>query len=204
MKLLIATTNQHKMREIRAVFAKLTFRAPDDAHELVSLADVPPVAQPEERGKTFWENARAKALAYARASGLRTVAEDSGLELAALGGEPGVRSARFLGSDASYPARFEEIYRRLRALGDAPPDARFVTALAVADPDGTLIFETETAIDGTVADRPAGTNGFGYDPIFWYAPLRKTTGEMTLEEKSTVSHRARAFRNFARWLRHKP
>lgn len=192
MTLLIATTNHNKIREIRAVFDT----------DFVTLADLPPIAEPEETGATFWENARQKALTYARASGLMAAAEDSGLEIFALGGAPGVISARFLGKNASYAERFDEIYRRLGALGRVSRDARFVTALAIADPDGTVMFETETRIDGTIADRPAGTHGFGYDPIFWYAPLGKTTGEMTLDDKCAVSHRARAFRDVARWLRH--
>ncbi len=192
MRLLIATTNPSKIREIRAAL-----RAP--GVEVVTLADVAPVPEPEESADTFWENAREKALAYARATGLIAAAEDSGLEIAALGGEPGVRSARFLGPGASYPERFAEIYRR---LGTAPNrEARFVTALAVATPDGTLLFEAEASIEGEVAPRPAGSLGFGYDPIFLYPPLGKTTGELTIEEKCDVSHRARAFRDFARWLR---
>lgn len=192
MKLLVATTNPHKVREIQTVLN-------DTRIELLTLADIPPTPEPEETGHTFWENARQKALAYARASGLTAAAEDSGLEIAALGGEPGIRSARFLGADVPYPDRFAEIYRRLDALSAASPNARFVTALAIAEPDGTLVFETEAFIDGEIASAPAGTNGFGYDPIFFYRPLGKTTAELTLEEKSAVSHRARAFRNFLTW-----
>src|SRR5688572_27419355 len=158
MKLLLATTNDNKVREIRAVLT--------GGVELVTLADVPRIPEPQETGNTFWENAREKALAYARASGLRAVGEDSGLVIAALDGGPGVKSARFLGSDTSYAQRFDEIYRRLRQRPEASRAARFVTALAVAEPDGTLLFETESFIDGEIAPAPAGTNGFGYDPIF--------------------------------------
>jgi len=190
MKLLIATTNQNKLHEIRAVLN-------NPAIEIVTLADLPPIPEPEETGHTFWENAREKALAYARASGMTAAAEDSGLEIAALGGEPGVRSARFLGAGVPYADRFEEIYRRLGAISRAPRDARFVTALAIIDPDGTIVFETESFIDGEIADAPAGTNGFGYDPIFFYRPFGKTTAELSFEEKCAVSHRARAFRDFA-------
>ena len=193
MKLLLATTNDNKVREIRAVLR--------DGVELITLADVPRIPEPQETGNTFWENARQRALAYARASGLTAVGEDSGLVIAALGGAPGVKSARFLGSDTSYAQRFDEIYRRLRHRPEASRDARFVTALAVAEPDGTLLFETESFIDGEIAPALAGTNGFGYDPIFLYPPLGKTTGEMTIEEKSAVSHRARAFRDLGRFLR---
>jgi len=187
MKILVATTNQNKLREIRPLLAGM---------ELVTLADVAPVAEPAETGATFWENARIKALAYAAASDLVTVAEDSGFAVDALDGEPGVQSARFLGPAATYDARFAEIFRR---LAGRPSRARFVTALAVArGPE--ILFETETVIEGTVADGPRGEHGFGYDPVFWYPPLGRTTAEMTTSEKAAVSHRARAFRDLRRWL----
>jgi XTP/dITP diphosphohydrolase len=192
MKLLVATTNANKVREIRAVL--------DERHfQIVTLANLPPMPEPEETGNTYWENAREKAIAYARASGLVAAAEDSGLEIRALGGEPGVRSARFLGPDVPYAVRFEEIYRRLETLGRIEREARFVTAIAVAAPDGSVLFETEATIDGEIADSPAGTYGFGYDPIFFYRPFGKTTAELTMDEKLAVSHRARAFRNFITW-----
>ncbi len=189
-RLLVATTNPNKLREIRPLLAGLTI-------DLVTLADVAGVPEPDETGATFWENARIKALAYAAATGLTTVVEDSGFEIDALGGEPGVRSARFLGTSASYEQRFAEIYRRL-AGGTSP--AKFVTALAVANGD-QLLFETETSIEGQVAPAPSGTHGFGYDPIFFYPPLGKTTAEMLPADKAAVSHRARAFRDLCRWLK---
>jgi XTP/dITP diphosphohydrolase len=192
MTLLIATTNTNKVREIRPLVARLPI-------ELVTLRDLPPVAEPDETGSTFWENARLKGLVYAAATGLTVVAEDSGLVIAALGGEPGVQSARFLGPHVPYEVRFQEIYRRLREQSPQRRDARFVTALTVARGD-TILFETESAIDGVIADTPAGNNGFGYDPIFFYPPLGRTTGEMTLDDKAAVSHRARTFRDMARWL----
>jgi XTP/dITP diphosphohydrolase len=186
-RLLIATTSPNKLREIRPLLAGLSI-------ELVTLADLPALPEPEETGRTFWENARIKALAYAAGSRLPTVAEDSGLEIDALGGEPGVYSARFLRPDASYAKRFAEVYRRLGSAPESERKARFVTALAVAQGQ-ELLFETETEIEGRIAPRPAGVNGFGYDPIFFYAPLGKTTAELTDDEKAAVSHRARAFRN---------
>jgi XTP/dITP diphosphohydrolase len=196
MKLLLATTNDNKVREIRAALTEGT--------ELVTLADIARIPEPQETGNTFWENAREKALAYAHASGLTAVAEDSGLAIAALGGEPGVASARFLGPGTSYPQRFDEIYRRLRRRAEASRAARFVTALALAQPDGTLLFETESFIDGEIAPTPVGTNGFGYDPIFFYPPFGKTTAEMTMQEKCAVSHRARAFRDLTHFLGRHP
>jgi XTP/dITP diphosphohydrolase len=187
--LLVATTNPGKLREIRPLLA-------GESIELLTLADVPPVPEPEETGATFWENARIKALAYARATGLTVVAEDSGLEIDALGGEPGVRSARFLRAEATYPERFQEIFAR---LGSQPRDARFVTALAVAS-GSELLFETETTIEGRIADAPAGEHGFGYDPIFFYPPFGQTTAQLTDAQKASVSHRARAFRDVKRNL----
>jgi XTP/dITP diphosphohydrolase len=187
--LLIATTNPGKLREIRPVLAGLPI-------ELLSLADVSGVPEPEESAATFWENARLKALAYAASTGLAAVAEDSGLEIDALGGEPGVQSARFLGASTPYPERFAEIFRRLESR---PRDARFVTALALAR-GGEIVFETESEIAGRIAGAPSGDHGFGYDPIFFYPPFGQTTGQLPFEVKSAVSHRARAFRNLARWL----
>ena len=188
-RLLIATTNPNKVREIRPLLADLSI-------ELITLADRPPVPEPEETGATFWENARIKALAYARATGEIAIAEDSGLSIDALGGEPGVHSARFLGAGTSYPARFAEIFRR---LGSLPREARFSTALAVAR-GSEILFETETAIEGRIADRADGAHGFGYDPIFWYPPFHCTTGQLADDDKAAVSHRGRAFRDLRRWL----
>ena len=187
--LLVATTNPNKVREISPLLADLPI-------DLLTLADVTPVQEPEENGATFWENARIKALAYARATGHLVVAEDSGLEIDALGGEPGIHSARFLGAATPYPDRFAEIFRR---LGSAPREARFVTALAVAR-GPALLFETEATIAGMIADAPAGDHGFGYDPIFWYPPFACTTAQLTDTVKASVSHRARAFRDLHRWL----
>jgi len=202
MKLLVATTNPNKLREIRPLLEAPHQGGPYGhiGYTLVTLADVAAVPEPEETGATFWENARIKALAYAAATGLTTVAEDSGFQIDALGGEPGVRSARFLGPTATYPERFAEIYRRLNGR---PSPARFVTALALAR--GTeLLFETETAIEGVIAPSPSGTNGFGYDPIFFYPPFGRTTAELTDPQKAVVSHRGRAFRDLARYLQTRP
>ena len=201
MRLLLATTNANKVREIRAAL-------PAGTIDTLTLSDLPQLPEPDESASSFWENARLKALGYdraVRAAGsdplLVVAAEDSGLESAGLGGAPGVHSARFLGSGVPYSERFAEIYRRLEGLPAAARDARFVTALTVVR-DGEVLFETEAAIEGTIAPVAAGAHGFGYDPIFFYPPLQKTTAELTMAEKSIVSHRARAFRDFARWLRH--
>ena len=200
--LLLATTNVDKIREMRQLLSDLPVR-------LVTLADLPRVPEPEETGLTFAENARQKAQFYAqRLSPLAapastrtlTLAEDSGLEIDALGGEPGVRSARFLGPDATYPERFEEIYRRLRATPGAPSTARFVCAVAVVE-NGQLQFETVGTVEGCIADRPSGGGGFGYDPIFWYPPLDATLAAVSPQDKATVSHRGTALRTVSNWLR---
>jgi XTP/dITP diphosphohydrolase len=200
--LLLATTNVDKIGEMRQLLSDLPVR-------LVTLADLPREPEPEETGLTFAENARQKAQFYARrlsaliapaSARTLTLAEDSGLEIDALGGEPGVRSARFLGPHATYPQRFEEIYRRLRAAPDAPWTARFVCAVAVVE-NGQFQFETVGTVEGRIADRPSGGGGFGYDPIFWYPPLAATLAEVSRHDKATVSHRGAALRGLAHWLR---
>lgn len=193
-RLLVATTNQGKLREIR----ELLGGAPV---ELLGLGDVGACPEPEETGLTFAENARIKALYYAGvAAPLLTVAEDSGLEIDALDGEPGVHSARFLGADATYPQRFAEIEWRLAARPHAPRTARFVCALALAR-GGRILFETSGRIEGSIARAASGRGGFGYDPIFFYPPYGATLADVSQEEKLRVAHRGQAFRRLAEWLR---
>ena len=183
MKLLVATTNPGKLREIAGILAQLPV-------ELVSLADLPPITEPEETGTTFGANARLKALAYHRATQLPSVADDSGLEIEALGGAPGIHSARWEGTD--YAVKFRRIYELLDAKHARGSAARFVCSLALADED-RIVFEAEGVIDGRIADAPRGDLGFGYDPIFFYPPLGRTTAELDRDLKATVSHRAKAF-----------
>jgi XTP/dITP diphosphohydrolase len=197
-RLLVATTNRDKLREIE----HLLTGAPVQLRSLDRLV----VDEPDETGATFEENARLKALHYARAPGAAgpaselTVAEDSGLVVDALDGEPGVRSARFLRPDASYPERFAEIFRRLDAVPDRPRSARFVCALAVVE-NGRVVFETRGTVEGEIAREARGTAGFGYDPIFFYPPFGRTLAEVTEPEKLSVAHRGKAFHNLAAWLR---
>src|SRR5262245_30150807 len=129
---------------------------------------------------------------YAAATGELTVAEDSGLEIDALDGAPGVQSARYGGEDASYPEKFALIYDALRARGVATSPARFVCALALVR-HGRVLFETRGMVEGTIAPEPKGTGGFGYDPIFFYPPYGQTLAEAG-DAKAAVSHRAPAFR----------
>jgi XTP/dITP diphosphohydrolase len=190
--LLVATTNPGKLREIRVLMGDVPVR-------LVGLADVAPIEEPEETGTTFEENARLKARYYAAHSGLWTVAEDSGLVIDALGGEPGVRSARFLRPDATYEERFAEIYRRLNARSGRPRTARFVAALASVD-CGEVVYETTGTIEGEIASAPSGSGGFGYDPIFLYPPYGSTLADVSTPDKIAVAHRGVAFRKFAAWI----
>jgi XTP/dITP diphosphohydrolase len=197
MRLLLATTNQDKLREIRGLLAGAPV-------EVVSLRDVPPVAEPEETGLTFEANARLKALYYDDAlpgGADYTVSEDSGLIIDALGGEPGVHSARFLHPAATYPERFAEIYRRLgpSPSPSRPWSARFVCAVAVVR-EGIVVHETTGTVEGEIAAAPRGEGGFGYDPIFHYPPYGCTLAEVAEEVKLRVAHRGEAFRSLARWL----
>jgi XTP/dITP diphosphohydrolase len=182
--LVVATTNPGKLREIGALLAGLPI-------ELRTLTDYPLIGAPEETGATFAENARQKALYYATATGEMTVAEDSGLEIDALGGAPGVHSARFGGDASTYPEKFRLIYKRLADAGVATSTARFVCALAVAR-DGEIVFEARGTIEGRIAPEPRGDGGFGYDPIFFFPPFGCTLAEAGAK-KNAVSHRAQSF-----------
>jgi XTP/dITP diphosphohydrolase len=190
-KLLIATTNAGKLREVEPLLARLPI-------DLLTLADLSRIPPPEESGATFAENARAKALYYANATGHLTVAEDSGLEIDALGGAPGVQSARYGGERSSYPEKFRLIEEAFRASGTTDRRARFVCALALANSRGVL-FESRGEIMGSIAQQSRGEGGFGYDPIFYYPPFGCTLAEAG-DRKSEVSHRAKAFKALREYL----
>jgi len=195
-ELLLATTNQGKLREITSILAGL-------ALELKTLADFPNIQVAEETGSTFAENARQKALHYAAISGMLTMAEDSGFEVDALNREPGLYSARYHREDASYAERFADIYRRVQASGAHDLSARFICALAVVE-NGRMVFETKANVEGRLAHAPAGSHGFGYDPIFFYPPYGKTFGEVSDTDKTAVSHRGQAIRAFRDFLERPP
>jgi XTP/dITP diphosphohydrolase len=165
----------------------------------VTLRDLEPIVEPEETGVTFEDNARLKALYYSAHAGMTTVAEDSGLVIDGLDGEPGVRSARFLHADATYPERFAAIFGRLAGPPQKNRAARFVCALAVADA-GHIIYEARGTVEGEIAREARGSAGFGYDPIFYYPPYRSTLAEVTEDAKLAVAHRGQAFRSLASWL----
>ena len=192
-RLVVATGNPDKLREIRGILAGV--RA-----DVVGLDAFPPVAEPVEHGATFADNARAKALYYAQAIDALVVAEDSGLEIDALDGAPGVYSARFGGEAAvAYDAKFALIYEALAARGVATSPARFVAAIALATP-GRVHFEARGAVEGAIAPHPRGTGGFGYDPIFYYPPFGCTLAEVPAGRKAEVSHRGSAFRALRRFI----
>jgi XTP/dITP diphosphohydrolase len=192
VRLLIATTNKNKIIEIRGLLAGLDL-------ELLTLDAFPGVAAPEETGQTFAENARQKASYYARMTHETVVAEDSGLEIDAVGGAPGVESARFGGAELDYPRKFALIEERLRASCNSDWTARFVCAVALVR-ESTVLFEARGIVDGAIVLPPRGTGGFGYDPIFYYPPYRRTLAEATREEKAAVSHRGTAFRELRGFL----
>lgn len=191
--LVLATTNLDKVREVR-------FLLRDHPLAIRTLADLPAIPEPEETGDTFVANARQKAVYYASAIPGLVVSEDSGLEVDALGGEPGVRSARYLSPTATYPERFAAILQRLADQPAAARTARFVCAVAVAD-GSRVLFEARGTVEGRIADTPAGTGGFGYDPIFFSPELGCTLAEAG-DAKAAVSHRGRAFSALVRWLDH--
>ena len=190
-RLLLATTNPGKLTEIRDILGALPLT-------LDTLTDHPPVPEPEETGSTFAENARLKARYYAQATGQLTVAEDSGLEIDALEGEPGVQSARFNGE--SYAEKFATIQRMLAERGVDSSTARFVCALALTRAEG-VVWEATGVVEGHLRLPPSGAAGFGYDPIFYYPAYGRTLAEVTADEKAAVSHRGQAFRALRSYLK---
>ena len=191
--LLVATRNRGKLRELASLLSDVPMR-------LASLDDVSIDDEVEETGATFEENALLKATAYARASGLTTLADDSGLEVDALGGEPGGGSARYAGAGADDGARVKLLLSKLRGASASGRQARFRCAIAVASPNGPV--RTFAGVcEGTIADAPRGRNGFGYDPVFLLPEMGRTMAELSDEEKDAVSHRGMAARRAAAALR---
>ena len=187
-RLLLASANQGKLRELRTILDGLPV-------ELVGLAEAglgePP--EVEETGETFLENALLKGRAYAAWSGLAAVADDSGLEVDALGGAPGVRSARYAGPGASDQANLDKLLAELTGVPPERRTARFRCAAVLVDPEAGE-WHAEAAWEGRLLDAPRGSGGFGYDPVFVPDGDERTFAEMTAEEKHAVSHRGRAFR----------
>ena len=183
-RFVVATFNRHKAAELNALLAL-------PGVTLVPLADWPGATAPEEHGRTLLENARIKARAAVARTGLPAIADDTGLEVDALGGRPGVHAARYAGPDATYAENVARLLRELAGFPAAKRTARFRTVCVAAWPDGREL-DAEGALEGVIVEPPRGANGFGYDPVFVPAGETRTYAELTDAEKNAISHRARA------------
>lgn len=192
MRLFCATTNPGKLREFR-----LAARGAVEIAPLPGLQDLPPV---RETGATFEANAVQKALYYSAPAPGLLFADDSGLEVDALGGAPGAQSARFAGPEATDEANNRLLLEQLRGVADRA--ARFVCVIALAE-KGRLLATFHAAVEGHIAHEPRGHSGFGYDPLFFYPPFGCTFGQVEAERKFAVSHRGEALRAMLEWLRRK-
>jgi XTP/dITP diphosphohydrolase len=195
--ILIATTNRGKLDELTALLGTMK----QDIRWL-TLKDFPNLPEVTEDGATFCENARKKALGYAKATGLWTIADDSGLVIDALGGAPGVFSARYATDECDSTSRcdmdranYEKVLRLLKNIPDENRSARFVCHISLASSEEILTDATGT-VEGVISHHPEGENGFGYDPIFYIQSLHKTAAQLENHEKNSISHRGNAIRQF--------
>ena len=195
IELLVATTNQRKFAEVKDFLAKL----PLNIFSLASLSTWPKVV---EDGATFEENALKKARTLAEYSGYLTLADDSGLEVDALNGAPGIYSARYSGEEGNDEKNNAKLLHELRHVPEKKRTGRFVCALALCAPKsyGMKELTVRASCEGRIAFRPTGGSGFGYDPLFFYPPFGKTFGEIDRETKATVSHRGKALEKLAEML----
>ena len=193
-QLLVATHNQGKVREFSEILA-------DMAIEFLSLDDVGVTMDVEETGTTFRENAILKATAYAQETGLLTLADDSGLQVDALVGAPGVYTARYGGAGLTHEERYLYLLENLTAV--SPPDrtARFRCVIVLVAPDGTLLGEAEGVCEGMIAQAPVGEGGFGYDPVFYLPDRQQTMAQVGSNIKHQISHRGRAIQQIEPLLR---
>ncbi len=195
MRLLFASLNPHKITEVRAIMGPHGI----EVIGLDALRDQPPEAV--EDGRTFQDNARIKAVQYAQATGRLCLADDSGLEVDTLGGEPGVRSARYAGASGTRAERDAanntKLLAQLRGVLAGRRTARFVCAMCLADKNGTVIAETHGTFEGVIADAPRGSNGFGYDPLLYLPDVGCTSAQLTPQQKNARSHRGEAARKMA-------
>lgn len=194
-ELVVATHNQGKVEEFKVLMKDLPI-------EIKYLADFDAVPAPAETGRTFVANARLKATYYARKLGKPCIADDSGLEVQALDGAPGVRSARYAGEEASDEDNNKLLLHNMKF--QVKRTCRFRCALCVAQADGKVMNEVDGICDGMLLHEPLGTEGFGYDPLFWSTELHKGMGEATMQEKNKISHRGKAIRKLvAIWSKKK-
>ena len=192
-RFVLATFNRDKARELHALLA-----IPEI--EIVPWSDVPGATSPDETGATLEENALLKARAAALHTGMPAIADDTGLEVEALHGEPGVRAARFSGPGATYESNVALLLGRLRGVASGLRGARFRTVCVAVFPDGGTV-EGEGVLEGRITEAPRGRHGFGYDPVFEPVGAERTLAEMTTQEKNEISHRSLAARALARRLR---
>ncbi len=193
--LLIATHNPGKIAELRGLLA---------GHPLIlhGLADFPGIVEIDETGRTFTENSQLKASGYALQTGSYTIADDSGIEVAALAGSPGVRSARYAGPGSTDDEKMAKLLADLAATGSNDRRARFTCSIALAEPEGNLVFNCEGICEGSIAAEPRGSAGFGYDPLFIPNGFTETFGELSHDVKQKISHRALAFEQIIPFLRY--
>ncbi|HIT41600.1 MAG TPA: RdgB/HAM1 family non-canonical purine NTP pyrophosphatase [Candidatus Caccovicinus merdipullorum] len=192
-RIVFATGNEGKMKEIRLILADLGM-------EILSMKEAG--ANPDicENGKTFGENAEIKARAVWEETGGIVLADDSGLVVDYIGGEPGIYSARYMGEDTSYAVKNQVIIERLKGAQGNERSARFVCNIAAVLPDGSVL-HTEKTMEGLIAEEPAGDGGFGYDPILYIPEFGKTSAQLTIEEKNRISHRGKALEAMKEELR---
>ena len=195
IQLLVATTNPGKLAEVEAYLKQLPL-------EVLSLKSLERYPKVDEDGATFEENALKKARTLAEISGLLTLADDSGLEVDALNGAPGIYSARYSGAEGNDEKNNEKLLHELCQVPEEKRAARFVCALALCDPRGGDMksWRVRQSCEGRIAFESKGANGFGYDPVFFYPPFGKTFGEIDRTTKATVSHRGKALKNLAELL----
>ena len=183
-KIIFATGNEGKMREIREILKDLGMK-------ILSMKEAGADLNIVEDGSTFLENAEIKARAVWEKTGGIVLADDSGLVIDCLNGEPGIYSARYMGEDTSYEIKNQNLLNRAAKARGGERSARFVCSIAAVLPDGNVL-HTEETMEGILADNPAGEEGFGYDPIFYLPEFQKTAAELTMEEKNKISHRGKA------------
>lgn len=193
-QILIATNNPGKVSELSELLAGSSI-------DLISLADRPGIEEVEETGTTFAANAELKAVAYALQTGCWALADDSGLEVMALGGRPGVLSARYGGDGTSFPEKIRLLLDEMADTKAVDRRGRFVCSIAFASPNGEILFTAEGVCDGVLAETPRGMGGFGYDPLFIPDGYDKTFAELSPSVKRAISHRAKTFQEIIPFLR---
>lgn len=189
-EIVVASTNKGKIREFKEMLEPM-------GYTVKSLADFPDMPEIEENGTTFEENAVIKAQSVTDRYGIEAISDDSGLSIDAFGGEPGIHSARYLGHDTSYDYKNRVILERMEK--ESNRNCHYTCAIAVTRPNEEPVVFCDI-VECKIAKEPKGENGFGYDPIVYYAPLQKTMAEMTKDEKNAISHRGKAIRRFEAWM----